>query len=204
MNKQRGNLDSRQVFSAHAGWVRRRVQRIGGEQQSGGETGKICSQHGALAAAVGMSAHANRAGHSLFQAFNGSGQSFTITRRVPRTRWPEGTLLPVGQITTEHDPSRFGQCIRQCDQERSLRVGSRSVGKNQTSIGRSGWEVQESMHRRIGAFVDESFWRRETHENLKRNFFQSFVHSDNGDLVGESCPAAQCGGIFLRVTPGCS
>lgn len=203
MNKQSGNLYSRQVLGAHARWIRRRVQRIRGEQQSGGEIGKFRSQHGALAAPIGMSADVKPACHSLFQAFNGSSQSFAITGRFPRTRRSEGTLLPVGQITTEHGPSRFGQCVGQCDQERSLRIGARAVCKNQTSNRCPGWKVQKSTHRRIGAVVYESFWRRDTHEILKGNFFQSFVHFDNGDLVGEPCPAAQCGRVFLRLAAGC-
>lgn len=107
----------------------------------------------------------------------------SIAGCISGPRRSKRSLLPEWQIASQYGEAGFGESIGQGDQERSLRVRSRSVCEHQAFFRVRTGQVQKSAYCWIAAFIQKSFKRWRTHGSLERNLVERFVHFDGVDLV---------------------
>jgi len=110
----------------------------------------LSTQHGGLAAAVGMTAGENAAGDKLAQGRNSVFDALAIAGSFSRSRRTERTGQAKWQIVTQHHETRARKGICQRYQQRSLAIESGAMGENQSVAGWRRGPVQESAHRRVG------------------------------------------------------
>ena len=143
VHKQRRDMQLRQVLHAQLLWLTRRVQRIRHQQQPRNKLKPLRDQHRALTSAIRMATQKHPSRNKFPDRRHCLRQSFAIACRVSRPWRTCATHLPIRQITTQNDKSRFRKSLSHGYQKRSPAIGTSAVRQYDSCGSRSSRPVQE-------------------------------------------------------------
>ena len=120
----------------------RRMEWVGQQQKTIDKLGARCGQQARLATPVGATPEKRPPGKPMFHYHYGAGQPSLVLLRSRgrwRTMW---TPLPVGEITAQNADPGGCEFTGQRDQQRRVRVPTRTVSQHKKVTGGVGGAVQ--------------------------------------------------------------
>jgi hypothetical protein len=96
---------------------------------------------------------------NLFQGCHGVLQSFAVVRGIARPGRPPGSHLPKWQIATQHGESGGAESLRQCDQQRSMRIPAGAMSQHQAVMVGLVGNMESSANVRFDGVVGERMGR---------------------------------------------
>lgn len=112
MDEQRWSQQPREVLGTELFNLARRMQRIGEQEQSIGDGGRLRSQKGCLPPSVRVPTEDDEFRCDLTHCFGGALQSLPIARGCARERRTGGVHLAIRKIAAQNVKSGAGECFR--------------------------------------------------------------------------------------------
>lgn len=155
VDEERGCAQVWEMLRALLLGAARRMQRVGEQQEGGGEVWLFGAEHARLAPAIGVASEEDATGRELFYSSDCSGETGTVAGGVSGAGRAEGPHLTKGQVTAQHGEAGGGKSFGQRTKERGLCICAGAMGEDQAVAVGIFREVQESADGGIGGWVEK-------------------------------------------------